>query len=479
MGATRASIAEVIDQGYEKWLDAQFAMPRSGSLWDALVERGESNNVNGVTGYDPSVWRSLIAEPDQLRQRVATGLLDFLVVGLNSLVSNWQQFSSAAYLDILMDNAFGNYRTLLEHISLNPAMAIYLSSMNNKKMNPTTGAMPDENYAREIMQLFSIGLHQLNMDGSEKLANGQPIETYTQTDVSQLARVFTGLVYVDWDWRKNSIARTPLRIEPAWNETGDSTVLGKTVSGGGLTAIRRAIDVIFEHPNVPPFVSKQLIQRLVTSNPSRGYVGRVAAVFADNGSGVRGDLKAVVRAILLDEEARSDAALSSVTAGRLRTPVQRVTGWARAFDVRSPSNGWAIGNTAAILGQSTGQSPNVFNFFRPGYAPPGSAVSTLGLVAPEFQMANEQTIIGYVNFMYTLISDGIDDVKADYSTLVARAGDPQSLVDEVNLILAAGQLSAASIATVRSAVESASRVADRIGIAILLTMAAPEFLVTR
>lgn len=484
MGATRADIADVLSKGYEGWLDAQLAMPRSLTLWDALVARGESNpaNSNGQGGYDPAVWASLITAPDQLRQRVGTALLDFIVVGLTSLIANWQQFNAAAHLDILMDNAFGNYRTLLEKISFSPAMGVYLSFQNNKKADPATGAMPDENYAREIMQLFSIGLHQLNMDGTVKMANGLPLESYTQNDVSQLARVFTGLILADGYFVSHETCRKPMKIEPAWNETGSSTFLGKTVSGGGVAAIQAALDHIFAHPNVPPFVSKQLIQRLVTSNPSPAYVQRISTVFADNGSGVRGDLKAVVRAILLDTEARGDAALTSTTAGRLRSPVQRFTGWARAFNVSSPSNAWAIGNTsnpATGLGQSTGQSPSVFNFFRPGYSPPGTAMSTLGLVAPEFQIANEQSVFGYVNFMYRAVSEGTGDVKADYGAILAKAGDPQALIDEVNLLLAASQLSSTTVAKIKAAVESTSSTASRVGIAILLTLASPEFLVTR
>lgn len=484
MGATRATIADVMDKGYEGWLDTQFAMPRTNTIWDTMVARGESapSKSNGISGFDEAVWRSLIVEPDQLRQRVGTALLDFLVVGMGGLQVNWQQFNCAAYCDLLMDNAFGNYRTLLEKITFNPAMSVYLSHLANKKYNPQTGAMPDENYAREIMQLFSIGLHQLNMDGSVKTANGAPLESYTLNDVSQLARVFTGLILADGFYKSHETCRKPLIMEPAWNEGGASTFLGKTISGGGIAAIQAALDHLFAHPNVPPFVSKQLIQRLVTSNPSPAYVQRIAMVFANNGAGVRGDLKAVVRAILLDDEARNEAVLGSATAGRLRSPVQRLTAWARAFNVTSPSNAWAIGNTsnpATALGHSTGQAPSVFNFFRPGYTPPGSAIATLGLVAPEFQIANEQSVISYINFMYGLVSDGIGDVKADYGPISAKAGDAQALVDEVNLVLAAGQLSSASVATIKGAVESSSRAADRIGIAILLTLAAPEFLIVR
>lgn len=322
-----------------------------------------------------------------------------------------------------------------------------------------------------------------NVDGHRKDANGgNPIETYVQADVSQLARVFTGFVYKVDNWRDYNMARTPLIVDATINESGPSTFLGKTISGGGMAGVKAALDHIFAHPNVAPFVSKQLIQRLVTSNPTPGYVGRVSAVFADNGKGVRGDLGAVVKAILLDTEARSDAALTSTTAGRLRPPVQRLTAWARAANVTSATNGWAIGDTsssASGIGQAVGHSPSVFNFFRPGYTPPGSAIASANLVAPEFQVANEQSVVSYVNFMYKAVDSGIGDVKPDYSAFTTKAGDAKALVDEVSLVLAGGQLSSRSVETITAAVQSASSPDARVRIAFLLTLTAPEFLTTR
>jgi uncharacterized protein (DUF1800 family) len=265
------------------------------------------------------------------------------------------------------------------------------------------------------------------------------------------------------------------------NETGASSFLGTTVTGGGMAAINAALDAIFAHPNVPPFVSKQLIQRLVTSNPSPAYINRVATKFADNGQGVRGDMKAVIRAILLDSEARTLPASGAV--GKLREPVIRFTGWARAFGATSPSNAWAIGDTNAAtrLSQTKGRSPSVFNFYRPGYTPAGTSLATSGLVAPEFQITNEQTVIGYVNFMYGVIANGVADVKADYTNILTLAADSKALVDEINLVLAAGQLSSATQAAIRTAVDSVSATAtggpiNRVGIAILLTMASPDYL---
>lgn len=487
MGATRGTMDAVVSRGYDGWLTDQFALPRATSHWDWLVANGydAAANRNIVSGLDPTLWRQMIVEPDQLRQRVGMALLDILVVGIDGIADAWRTFSMAAYVDILLDNAFGNYRDILGAITTSFAMGSYLTFLNNRKANATTGAQPDENYARELMQLFTLGLYQLNMDGSPKMNGSQPIETYGQADVSGLARVFTGLSPATSDSSTPARYRMPLVMNAGINETGASSFLGTTVSGGGMAAVKTALDTIFAHPNVPPFISKQLIQRLVTSNPSPAYVTRVATKFADNGQGVRGDMKAVIRAILLDSEARSVP--TTATAGKLREPVFRLTGWARAFAASSPSNAWAIGDTsnaATRLGQAKGHSPSVFNFYRPGYTPPGTALASSGLVAPEFQIANEQSVVGYVNFMYGVIANGIGDVKADYSAILTKAADTQALVDEVNLVLAAGQLSTTTVAAIRDAVDSVSATAtngpvNRVGIAILLTMASPDYLTLR
>jgi uncharacterized protein (DUF1800 family) len=488
MGATKAGIAEVIDKGYEGWITAQMALPRATTHWDWLVANGYNvaANINNTAGFDATVWRQLIVEPDQLRQRVGMALLDLLVVGIDGVNLNWKQFAAAAYLDLLLDRAFGNYRDILDAITINAAMGSFLTFLGNRKANARTGAMPDENYARELMQLFTLGLYQLNMDGSVK-GGATPLDTYKPEDVAGLARVFTGLSLATADGTTPDRYRQPLVMNATLNETGSASFLGTTVSGGGMAAVKVALDTIFAHPSLPPFVSRQLIQRLVTSNPSPAYIARVAAKFADNGSGVRGDMKAVIAAILLDTEARSDAALATASAGRLRPPVQRLTGWARAFAVASPSGAWGFGDTSnqsTRLGQSSGRSQTVFNFFRPGYAPPASAIAAGGLVAPEFQITNEQSVVGYVNYMYGLVANGAGDAKADYSDILQKAADTNALVDEVALLLAAGQLSAATIAQIRAAVDSVSATAtggptNRVGIAIMLTLAAPDYLTVK
>ena len=489
MGATRAMIDTVVSRRYEGWIDDQFALPRATSHWDWLVANGYNvaANINSETGFDATMWRQMIAEPDQLRQRVGMALLDMLVVGIGGVNLNWKQFATAAYVDVLLDNAFGNYRTLLDAITTNAAMGSFLTFLGNRKANPATGAQPDENYARELMQLFTLGLYQLNADGSVKTNAGVPLETYTPADVSGLARVFTGLSLATAVSTTPDRYRQPLVMNPAINETGTASFLGTSTSGGGMAAIKVALDAIFAHPNLPPFVSKQLIQRLVTSNPSPAYVGRVAAVFANSGSGVRGDMKAVVKAILLDTEARSDDALASTTAGKLREPVMRLTAWARLAKIASASNAWAFGDTSSQsnrLGQSMGRSSTVFNFFRPAYTPPATAISNAGLVAPEFQITNEQSVVAYVNYMQALVANGAGDMKPDYSDLTAKASDSAALLDEINLVLAAGQLSTATVTAIRAAVDSVATTAtnaatNRVGIALLLTLASPDFLTLR
>ena len=489
MGATRAQIDVVMAKGYAAWLDEQLAMARETTHWDWLVANGFNviGNQFNENGFDASMWRQLIADPAQLRQRVGMALLEILVVGISGINSNFRQFAMAAYVDALVDRAFGNYRDILDAITFSPAMATFLTFMGNRKENTKTGSMPDENYARELLQLFTIGLQQLNMDGTVKTSGGTVLETYGSADVSGLARVFTGLNWASSDNTTSDRSRTPLVMNASFHETGPSTFLGTTVSGEGIAGIKSALDTIFAHPNVPPFISKQLIQKLVTSNPTPAYVARIAAVFADNGSGVRGDLKAVVRAILLDAEARASAGLSSNAGGKLREPILRLTAWARAFKVTSPSGAWAFGDTSSVttrLGQSPGRSPSVFNFYRPGYTPPATKLSAAGMVAPEFQLTNEQSVIGYVNYMQVLVGMGAGDAKADYADMLAKASDSAALVDEANLLLAAGQLSAATVQTIRNAVDSVSATGtngpiNRVGIAILLTLAAPEFLTVK
>lgn len=493
LGFSRADLDALVRSGsYGDWLNAQFALPRSQSHFDWLMAKGygDSANMNNSQGLDNTLWRKLIASPDALRQRVALALSELCVVSVLGINGPWRQFAVASYLDTLEANAFGNYRQLLGEISLSPAMGYYLTFRGNVKANPAKGSEPDENYARELMQLFTIGLLQLNPDGSVQTNGGKPVETYKQADVSGLARVFTG-----WDLDTTGLAspyppevmRRPMTQVPGRYETGSKTFLGATVAAGASASdsLKTALDTLFNHPNLPVFVGRQMIQRLVTSNPSPAYVSRVAAAFANNGSGVRGDMKALISAILLDPEARDASVAARPDFGKLREPVVRFLNWARAYGAASASDTWAIGDLsdpATRLGQSPMRSPSVFNFFRPGYVPPNTALSAQGLTAPEFQITNEVSVAGYVNYMQQVIGNSLKgDLKADYGTLMPLAGNSAALLAEVNLVLAGGALSAATLAQLQSAVDSVAPSTptgqqNRIFIALTLVMASPEFI---
>lgn len=495
MGATRAQIARVRSLGYAGWLDEQFALETDITRWKWLTDNSfqAADNRNGLAGFDPVVWRKLIASPDTLRQRVTLALSEILVVGIDGLVNGggWRAFAGAAWLDMLEAHAFGNLRALLGAVSTSVQMGLYLTYKGNAKANASTGALPDENYARELMQLFTIGLVELEADGTTKLVGGQPVETYGPDDIAGLARVFTGwdLDLVASDATTPDYHQRPMRQVASRYETGAKSFLGLTIPAGtaAQAALDAALDHLCAHANLAPFWSRQLIQRLVTSNPSPAYVRRVATVFANDGNGQRGNLKAVLRAILLDAEARDDSALANPQAGKLREPILRFTAWARAFGAQSPSGAWGIGNTSDAstrLGQSPLRSPSVFNFFRPGYVPPNSGIGTAGLVAPEFQITHESSVVGYINYMQVTVSAGRGDVKADYAALMPLADDATALVAELDLLLAAGQLSAATRLTLVTALESmaagndAARAA-RIHAALVLVLAAPEFLVAK
>ncbi len=486
IGYARSDIANVTSQGFAGWLNSQFATARPQRFWDFLTANGynSSANQNNQAGFDPMMWSQLMDGADVLRQRVGLALLSQWVVSIDGINTTFRQFAMAAYLDRLWDNAFGNFRDIMEAVSTSTAMGLYLTFLGNRKANPATGSIPDENYARELMQLFTIGLNQLNMDGTPKQPAGQPVPTYTQAEVAQAARVWTGYTYASSVNTTPDRHLTPMVVNAAQFENGGASFLGINVPIGPDSALARrvALDGLFQHPNVPPFVSKQLIQHLVTSNPSPAYVQRVANVFADNGSGVRGDMREVVRAILLDSEARDDGVIASQSFGKLREPVVRLVQWARAFKVTSPTNTWPFGNTnstANRIGQSPGRAPSVFNFFRPGYVPPGTAMAASGLVAPEFQITAEPSLIAYTNYMQTLIQNGAGEARPDYSALTPLAADSQALLDELNLLLAAGQIHPAVIGQMKTALDTITNTTNRIYAAVLLVMASPDYLVLR
>lgn len=496
MGASRTQIASVVSLGYAGWLDAQFALPVSDTRWDWLVAQGytAATHKNDQAGFDATVWRKLLSAPDTLRQRITFALSEIFVIAIDGLVGGgWKQFNAAAWADMLEANAFGSHRAWLQQMSQSGAMGDFLTFRGSAKENTASGALPDENYARELMQLFTIGLVMLNADGTTQLTGGVSTPTYALGDITGLARVFTGW---DFDLQGQNVGtgtatpdfvRRPLIQVPARYESGAKTFLGTTIPAGtdASAGLTMALDAIFKHQNVAPFFSRQLIQRLVTSNPSPAYVARIAAVFGDDGTGVRGNLKAVVRALLLDDEARTPS--TSHTWGKLREPILRLCGWARAFSVASPSGLWAVGDTsdsAKGLAQSPLRSPSVFNFFRPGYVPPNTALDDDALEAPEFQITNESSVVGCVNYLQRAVAGQVADLTPDYTALLALADDANALLAELNLVLAANQLSPATVSALATAVATMGSGTDttrraRVNAALVLVLAAPEYIVQK
>lgn len=530
--ASEAEIAAVRSKGYAGWLGEQLNLPLSQTGWQWLEEKGyaaiDTNEYFFAKGnYRHMVWQQLFQAPDAVRKRWAIALSEIFVVSWRGIkdVMSWDSFGMAAYWDLLNLHAFGNYRELLEALTRNPAMGVFLSTKGNARADAATGRLPDENYAREVMQLFSIGLYQLNLDGTvQRDSNGQPIESYTPDDVSNLARVFTGY---DFDTSVGSFNSpkaphprvlnvgstwVPMVLDPEKHSPEEKRFLGIVIPAGtdGPTSLRIALDTLANHPNTAPFLCRQFIQRMVTSNPSPAYVARVATVFNNNGAGMRGDLKAVLKAILLDPEARGTDSLNSPTFGRLREPMLRIVQWGRTFKARSLKGTWKIAfgafNTRTDIAQYPLDPPSVFSFYRPGYVPPGTEMAATGATVPEFQIVNESTVAGWINLLQDFCVDGIYvmapevpyhpasptatdafDIVPNYSAEKALAPNTQALVNRLNLLLCANQLSPATVALIVNALKTEnlpSNASDRarqlhVGRAILFVMSAAEYLVQR
>jgi uncharacterized protein (DUF1800 family) len=491
LSSTANDITHVQVIGFSAWLDEQMKMPRSSTHVEWLRSKGYGDPVKfrfSDAGTDAMMWRKLITSGDPLRQRVTLALSEIIVVSAASITSTeFRQFAAASFMDIIEANAFGSYRTLIDQVSTSIAMGGYLTYKGSRKANPATGSLPDENYARELMQLFTIGLVQLNLDGSPKLdTNGKAIETYVQDDVSQMARVFTGW---DVDTTVGGVDDPARAVAPMVqyanrHELGTKTILGTVIPANtnGVDSLRIALNTLMAHPNVGPFIGRQLIQRLVTSQPSPAYVARVARVFNDNGSGEKGDMRSVVRAVLLDPEARDSNSLIDPSFGKLREPMLRFVQWARTFGLNDTTGEWKIPDLtdpATRLGQSPLRAPSVFNFFRPGYVPPNSPIGAR--TAPEFQITTESSVAGYVNFMQSVISNGVSGLKADYTGIRKLVSDSQAILAELNILLAAGQLSASTLATLKSALDTmsvttATGIDNRLYAALTLVLASPEYI---
>jgi uncharacterized protein (DUF1800 family) len=535
-GATEAEANRLIGLGdssnaYSRWIDAEISKPTQLLL--PTVVAAYPNPL--PTGFALASLNSVRQEQwfanalrgeDQLRQRVAFALSQIMVVSQVGALNNLP-FATADFHDMLARNAFGNFRTLLEDVTLHPAMGIYLSMLGNRRAAANTNLRPDENYARELAQLFSVGLVQLNLDGSVRTdASGQPIPTFGQVETEGFARVFTG-----WNWACPSTNPTctfantrvesfyvanfnqvkPMQLYAEQHEAGTKQLLnysGVTLPNGlmpanqgGAKDLADALDNIFNHPNVGPFISKQLIQRLVTSNPSRAYVQRVAERFNNDGSGRRGNLEAVIRAILLDAEARNPPA--GAVAGKLKEPLLRLTQFWRAYGVTSTSGKLGVarnfsgGTPTAQFGQGQGMSPSVFNFFSPSYAPPGE-IADGGYVSPEMQLGTEILAASSANYFYTqafartqaqAATLNADDMYITTTDELAVANDSEALVNRVaeRLLGGAGQMSAALKAETKAQIERTTvpttnpntALATRTGDAIYLVVTSPDFALQR
>jgi uncharacterized protein (DUF1800 family) len=494
-GPRRDEIDALTGGNLNAWIDAQMALPNTSHRARTLEELA----YTPITGNTPpnrplpfhrqQAWfYNVLQAPDQLRQRVAFALSELFVVSDSTLAGDLYAEGLANYYDMLGAGAFGSFRTLLEQVSLSPIMGAYLSHLRNAKADPVTGTHPDENYAREIMQLFTIGLVQLQPDGTLKLdAQGQPIPTYDINTITETAKVFTGWGFYSTLLNPNfrSAAQNyinPMMIYPTFHEPGTKAIVnGVTLPAnlGGPEDLKRTLDALVAHPNTAPFVARHLIQRLVTANPSPGYVYRVASRF-----GANGDLGAMVRAALTDYEARSPVVAASPGFGKIREPLLRLTAFLRAFRAAAQNGHYAVNfnNPEGNLAQASLRSPTVFNFFEPGYVYPG-ALAAAGLVAPEFQITNDTTAITAPNFFRDTIFRAATGTNAaniatlNLTTEQSLVSNAPALLDHLNLVLCGGQMTTATrnrILLALSGLGPTTSPLERAQTAVLLTVTSPD-----
>ena len=441
-GPTPADALHVQQVGFQGWLNEQFAMAPVSNF----------NGLGNQSGISAYFLTNAVMNPDQLRQKVAFALSQIFVTSINKLIWNGIMVN---YQQMLMADAFGNYRQLLSDVTLSPAMGQYLDMANNGKANPATGTVANENYAREVLQLFSIGTKTLNQDGSVQVdGNGFPVPTYLQFTITEFARSFTGWTYAAYNgnpviWGAYVNANGPMVPYPSQHDSTSKTLLNGAVIPAGLSAqadLNAALDNIFNHPNVGPFIGKILIQHLVKSNPSPAYIQRVAAVFANNGQGVRGDLKAVVSAILLDQEARANdqGGMDVASDGHLQEPALLVAGVVRAFGGTMTTLNY-FGYSLQGLGQDVYNPASVFNYYSPGFHAPASP-----LLGPEFQIHTPSNAIGRSNLMMGLFNAYNNPIQTngpgttiDLTGYVPLGSNPAALVDALDFTLTHGTMPAA------------------------------------
>jgi uncharacterized protein (DUF1800 family) len=505
-GATATDVSHVQSVGFDAYIAEQLAAPASQYTGFSYTPHTAPTNCQShpATPTDASslcardqyspfqVQRQFfihaLNNPDQLRQRVAFALSQIFVISSDSV---YEAYGMADYQNLLLNDAFGNYRKLLEDVTLSPGMGRYLDMVDNDKSNPTLGTAPNENYGREVLQLCSIGLYELNPDGSQQLdASGAPIPTYDQNVVIGFSAVFTGWGYPPLagdtaTWNSTNNYDGVMVSFDNHHEAGTKLLLNGVTVPTGQTAqqdLEMALDNIFNHPNVGPFIGKQLIQHLVTSNPSPAYVARVAAVFANNGSGVRGDLSAVVKAILTDAEARGDTP-ASAGFGHLREPALFLTAAMRQLG--GTSDGVYLRNVVSGMGEPIYSSPSVFNFYPPSYVLPGTQQ-----LAPEFAIQNAATALARANFVNTVIigtgAAADPTVTGSIGTHIdltpfASPASASALIDQLNALLMHGSLAADAAAVITTAM-SAQSTTDPLAAArtaSYLILSSPQYQVER
>jgi uncharacterized protein (DUF1800 family) len=452
-GPTSALIAQVEQTGLQNYLTNQFNMP-------VTVYADPAASETNLTPLQQRYFVQLITAPDQLRQRVAFALAQIFVIA-GDKINTPQGYTP--YLNLLENDAFTNYRQIMQDVTLSPAMGHYLDMVNNDKPNTTTGTHADENYARETMQLFSIGLSELNEDGSVQISGGAPIPTYTQDTVEAFARAYTGWTYPTMPgatlqkhnpayWTGPMVAFESNHDETVKQLLTYSGVANSGSLAAGQTAeqdLSGAMDNIFNHPNVPPFVALRLVQHLVTSNPSPAYIQRVADVFKNNGSGVRGDMKAVITAILMDPEARRGDSPATAVAGdgHLQEPILFMTGLLRAFG--ATTDGANLAGQGSSMGENALFSPSVFNFYSPFFA------TTTGHPAPEFQLLTTATALARANWVNTFAFGSIGTTTTiDFSGYGAQAATPSALLANLNTLMMHGTMSADMQNSILTAMQS-------------------------
>ena len=515
LGADRSTIDSVAKLDFETWIDQQFAVPPTylqplmQEIYDSTYQRhiaagGDSLNFPErpeSEHFDYAWWQVNMTNDDLLRQRVAFALSEIFVISFKSDLDRYGE-GVASYYDMLIEHAFGNFEDLLKGVTLHPCMGVYLTHLNNPKSKPAQFIRPDQNYAREMMQLFTIGLYELNPDGTRKKDSaGRDIPTYDNDDIAQFAKIFTGLgggatppqpdttIEPKFGMRPGRIDMTvPMKMYEDYHEPGPKYLLNDFVVPAGQTGmqdIEATLKHLTEHPNVGPFIGKQLIQRLVKSNPTPAYVARVAAAFDNNGNGVRGDLKAVIRAVLLDEEARSCGWYNDPVQGKLKEPIIRYTHFARAVGGLS-DNGffWNRGDQYDDdAGQHPMYSPSVFNFYWPDFQPVGP-VGSQGYLGPEFQVHNSRTSIGFVNFVNewavneTLLKtkgNPGSTVLSDIDGLIAYAEDTETLLNELDILLTNGMLTEETRQIISSIVDPMEDPIEKTKLSIYLMVISADY----